>query len=50
MVKVRHKVGPGILVTTSGYTLPAMNLTKERAACMRLIDGPECAELMRQIT
>ena len=31
MVKIHHKADLGIFVTTSGYTLPAMNLAKEHA-------------------
>jgi restriction system protein len=50
MVKIHHKADLGIFVTTSGYTLPAMNLAKEHADYLRLIDGPDCAEQMRQIT
>lgn len=49
MVKIHHKADLGIFVTTSGYTLPAMNLAKEHTDYLRLIDAPECAELMRQI-
>ena len=50
MVKIHHKADLGIFVTTSGYTLPAMNLAKELTDYLRLSDGPECAEQMRQIT
>jgi restriction system protein len=50
MVKIHHKADLGIFVTTSGYTLPAMNLAKEHADYLRLIDGPDCAEQMRLIT
>jgi HJR/Mrr/RecB family endonuclease len=50
MVKIHHKADLGIFVTTFGYTLPAMNLAKEHTDYLRLIDGPECAEQMRQIT
>jgi hypothetical protein len=49
LVKVRHEADMGIFLTSSAYTLPAINLAKDHATYLLLIGGPECAEQTRQI-
>jgi restriction endonuclease Mrr len=49
MVTVHHRAGLGLLVTTSGYTKPAMDLARQHAAYITLLDGPQVAQMMQRV-
>jgi restriction system protein len=50
MVNVRHRAQYGIFVTTSGYTQPAIKLAQDLPGFIRLIDGPEVAQMMQRVS